>query len=85
MNFELGLVSRHEMELVIRYESTDVETHVTRAKYDLAVLLANIGGQLGLFTGFSLLTALEILELVWDVWVLLTTAVCRTLGWCRAV
>ena len=70
------------MELRISYESISVEKHVTRPKYDWEVLLANIGGQLGLFTGFSLLTAMELLELLCDVWTFLTVSVWRRLGRC---
>ena len=48
------------------------EIWVTEPKYDLPLLLANIGGQLGLFTGFSVLTGFEIFELFTDL--------CCTLG-----
>ena len=40
--------------------------YVTEPKYDVIILLANIGGQLGLFTGFSFLTGIEIFELFTD-------------------
>ena len=68
------------MELEITYETTNVEKEVTRAKFNWEVLLANIGGQLGLFTGFSVLTALEILELLYDLWAFLTVWVCSKMG-----
>ena len=59
-------------DLIIGYEPLEEEeTYVTVAKYDLALLLANIGGQLGLFTGFSALTGFEVFELLTDM--------CRTL------
>ena len=38
----------------------------TSPKYDWSILLANIGGQLGLCMGFSLITALELIELLVD-------------------
>ena len=66
---------RGYVDLKIVYETMDVETHRTSAKYDMTVLLANIGGQFGLFTGFSFLTALEIFELVFDI--LATTITCK--------
>ena len=52
------------------------EIYQTEAKYDVTILLANIGGQLGLFTGFSFLTGFEILELFTDLFLTL----CGRLG-----
>ena len=50
----------------IRLETLKEEIYITEPKYSIPVLLANIGGQLGLFTGFSALTGFEILELFTD-------------------
>ena len=53
------------------YKTLEEEVYTTEAKYDVTVLLANIGGQLGLFTGFSVLTGFEIFELFTDLCVTL--------------
>jgi len=36
-------------------------------EYDVAALISDIGGQLGLWIGASLITAAEVLEFVWNV------------------
>ena len=51
-------------------------TEVDSAKYDWSVLMSNIGGVMGLFTGFSVLTALEIVELMVDLWAYLCSLFC---------
>ncbi|XP_005106187.1 amiloride-sensitive sodium channel subunit alpha-like [Aplysia californica] len=48
-------------------ETLKVDKYVTNAKYDWSILLSNFGGQLGLCIGFSILTALEIFELIFDI------------------
>ena len=54
---------------------------MTEPKYSIPVLLANIGGQLGLFTGFSALTGFEIVELFTDMCHALGRRVVATLWW----
>jgi hypothetical protein len=44
--------------LVIYYETFDVEEHVESLVYDAGNLLISIGGNLGLFLGFSCLSVL---------------------------
>ena len=47
-------------------ESLEVKTEETSPKYDWVGFLSNIGGVMGLFTGFSILSFLEIVELLFD-------------------
>ena len=68
--------------IYIRTATLEEEIYVTEPKYDMTLLLANIGGQLGLFTGFSVLTGVEMLELITDLFHTLACGlVART---CRA-
>ena len=50
----------------VYFQSYDVESVVSSPKYDVSRLVASYGGVVGLFAGLSLLTALEVLELVVD-------------------
>ena len=47
-------------------KSLEVKTVVTSPKYDWVAFLSMIGGVMGLFTGFSVLSCLEIVELIFD-------------------
>ena len=62
----LSFLYREEVALKILVNTLEEKFYTTEPKYDIALLLANIGGQLGLFTGFSVLTGVEILELLTD-------------------
>ena len=53
-------------KFVIEMASSDVERYEVVPKYDWFVLVANFGGMFGLFTGFSVLTGIEILILLFD-------------------
>ena len=48
-------------------ETWEVEHLEESPKYDSYIFMSNFGGVFGLFTGFSLLTAVELLELGFDV------------------
>ena len=52
--------------LTIYLKNLDVRTTITSRKYNLNMFISNIGGVLGLFTGFSILTLTEIAELLLD-------------------
>ena len=76
MKFYLISLDSSTTSIVIKPDTMEEEIYLTEPKYDIPLLLANIGGQLGLFTGFSVLTGVEILELFTDL--------CQTLA-CRMV
>ncbi|XP_064307489.1 acid-sensing ion channel 4 isoform X2 [Phalacrocorax carbo] len=59
--------------LDIFFEALNYETIEQKKAYDLAGLLGDIGGQMGLFIGASILTVLEILDYVYE-------SPCETLG-----
>ncbi|GFR99829.1 acid-sensing ion channel 1, partial [Elysia marginata] len=65
--------------LEIYYETFNVEMVVSEPAYTWSKVLGDIGGQLGLFLGFSLLTALEILEFVFAdlLWGVGIVSLCR--------
>uniref|UniRef100_A0A4W5L0Z1 Acid sensing ion channel subunit family member 4 n=1 Tax=Hucho hucho TaxID=62062 RepID=A0A4W5L0Z1_9TELE len=53
--------------LDIFFEALNYETIEQKKAYDVAGLLGDIGGQMGLFIGASILTILEILDYVYEV------------------
>ncbi|XP_078539625.1 acid-sensing ion channel 4 [Lissotriton helveticus] len=53
--------------LDIFFEALNFETIEQKKAYDLAGLLGDIGGQMGLFIGASILTILEILDYIYEV------------------
>ena len=57
------------------------EMYVTKAKYTLPILLANIGGQMGLFCGFSALTGFEVFELFADLFTALGRRLMAKVWW----
>ena len=67
----LGLPYGEMMENVLGvsvfYESLEVEIFESTPKYDLSALLSNLGGVFGLFTGFSVLTTIELITLLVDI------------------
>ncbi|XP_048240370.1 acid-sensing ion channel 4-A-like [Haliotis rufescens] len=65
------------MTLNVFYKSLNYEKIETRPAYDWKSLLSDVGGQAGLWLGFSLLTLWEIFELIVDVVVHVVTKACR--------
>ncbi|XP_012941892.1 amiloride-sensitive sodium channel subunit gamma-like [Aplysia californica] len=63
---EYQILRQNLLKLHVFYEQLNFEKIVTTPKYDWSILLSNIGGQLGLWLGFSLLTAFEVIELLLD-------------------
>ncbi|CAL1532417.1 unnamed protein product, partial [Lymnaea stagnalis] len=55
-------VRKHFMRLEIHYESMEYEVKRTIPSYDWNKVLSDVGGQLGLWLGFSILTAVELGE-----------------------
>ncbi|XP_057193440.1 acid-sensing ion channel 4-B isoform X2 [Triplophysa rosa] len=53
--------------LDIFFEALNYETIEQKKAYDIAGLLGDIGGQMGLFIGASILTILEILDFIYEV------------------
>ncbi|XP_061082333.1 acid-sensing ion channel 4-A isoform X2 [Conger conger] len=53
--------------LDIFFEALNYETIDQKKAYDVAALLGDIGGQMGLFIGASILTILEILDFIYEV------------------
>ncbi|KAL6456045.1 hypothetical protein MHYP_G00358960 [Metynnis hypsauchen] len=53
--------------LDIFFEALNYETIEQKKAYDIAGLLGDIGGQMGLFIGASILTILEILDYIYEV------------------
>lgn len=60
-------VSQNFLRLEVYYENLVEEIILTDPAYDWNKLLSDIGGQLGLWLGFSLMTAIEVLELLYDI------------------
>ena len=56
------------LKVTVYLESLDVEKEVKSPKYEWSSFLSNVGGVMGLFTGFSVLSFFEILELLVDMW-----------------
>ena len=66
----------HYARLTVFIDNLDIDQYVTSAKYgEIHSLLAQIGGSLGLFMGFSLLSSVEIMELIVDLLVYFCTSV----------
>lgn len=59
-------VQNNFLRLEIYYQTLDMQEIITKPVYDWSMVLGDIGGQLGLWLGFSLLTAIEIVEFIVD-------------------
>ncbi|XP_005109081.2 degenerin unc-8 [Aplysia californica] len=64
---QFQVLRQNFLQLAVYPETLKVDKYVTNAKYDWSILLSNFGGQLGLCIGFSILSALEIFELIFDI------------------
>ncbi|XP_071112396.1 epithelial sodium channel subunit alpha-like [Haliotis cracherodii] len=64
---------KNVMKLNVFYKDLNYQKIQTRPAYDWKSLLSDVGGQAGLWLGFSLLTMAEILELILDVVIHLCT------------
>ena len=74
-NMTLDDIRIHYAKLTVFIDNLNIEQYVTSAKYEnIYLFVTQIGGALGLFTGFSLLSSVEIIELVFDLWVYLCTS-----------
>ncbi|XP_062813418.1 acid-sensing ion channel 3 [Anolis carolinensis] len=60
-------IAENLLVLDIFFEALNYETIEQKKAYDVAGLLGDIGGQMGLFIGASFLTILEILDYLYDV------------------
>ncbi|KAJ1183843.1 hypothetical protein NDU88_000656 [Pleurodeles waltl] len=60
-------IKENFLVLDIFFEALNFETIEQKKAYDLAGLLGDIGGQMGLFIGASILTILEILDYIYEV------------------
>uniref|UniRef100_A0A4W4GZU2 Acid sensing ion channel subunit family member 4 n=1 Tax=Electrophorus electricus TaxID=8005 RepID=A0A4W4GZU2_ELEEL len=63
--------------LDIYFEALNYETMEQKKAYDIAGLLGDIGGQMGLFIGASILTILEILDYIYEVLCPASCVLCR--------
>ena len=68
-----------KVKVTIFPESLEVKTVKTSPKYDWVGFLSNIGGVMGLFTGFSILSFLEIVELLFDLLGSLLSMLCKNI------
>ena len=69
--FESDTYSRYRgdhLKVTVYLESLDVHKDVQSPKYEWSSFLSNVGGVMGLFTGFSILSFFEIVELLIDLW-----------------
>uniref|UniRef100_A0A8C5Q8D7 Acid sensing ion channel subunit family member 4 n=1 Tax=Leptobrachium leishanense TaxID=445787 RepID=A0A8C5Q8D7_9ANUR len=66
-NKDVSYIRENFLVLDIFFEALNYETIEQKKAYDLASLLGDIGGQMGLFIGASLLTILEILDYLYEV------------------
>ena len=69
------------MKIYFEMDTMMEEIWTNEPKYDFTVLLANMGGQLGLFTGFSVLTGVEIFELFTDLCTALVRRLVANIWW----
>ena len=56
----------NHVKVTVYPTTLEVTKEVTTPKYDWVGFLSNIGGVMGLFTGFSVLSFLEIVEVLFD-------------------
>ena len=63
----------------IYLSSLDVQKEIFSPKYDWSAFMSNLGGTMGLFIGFSLLSFMELVELFIDLCGQLVSVVCRRL------
>ncbi|KTG42751.1 hypothetical protein cypCar_00010212, partial [Cyprinus carpio] len=56
--------------LDVFFEALNYETIEQKKAYEVAGLLGDIGGQMGLFIGASILTILELFDYAYEVWVI---------------
>ena len=54
------------LQVVVYPASLDVQTETFSPEYDWSAFMSNLGGTMGLFTGFSLLSFMELVELMID-------------------
>ncbi|XP_012942490.1 degenerin deg-1-like [Aplysia californica] len=73
LNTAMSEMKRNFLRVAIFYEDLAVRRVESRPSYDWNRLLSDIGGQLGLWLGFSILTAMEWLELAYDAGIRATT------------
>uniref|UniRef100_H3AZ98 Acid sensing ion channel subunit family member 4 n=1 Tax=Latimeria chalumnae TaxID=7897 RepID=H3AZ98_LATCH len=75
-NTSTEYIKENFLVLDIFFEALNYETIEQKKAYDVEGLLADIGGQMGLFIGASMLTVLEILDYIYEV---IRDKVCRML------
>ncbi|XP_076466241.1 epithelial sodium channel subunit alpha-like [Babylonia areolata] len=66
-NIDIDYLRSNMAQLYIYFKQLNYEQIQTSPAYDWSRLLSDLGGQFGLWLGFSLLTALELVQLVFDV------------------
>lgn len=71
-------VRNNFLRLEVYFPTLNFQEIVTKPTYDWTMLLGNVGGQLGLWLGFSLLTAMELVEFIIDTVSLFLRKLCRT-------
>ncbi|XP_026548096.1 acid-sensing ion channel 2-like, partial [Notechis scutatus] len=59
-------ISENILVLDIFFEALNYETIEQRKAYEVAALLGDIGGQMGLFIGASILTILEVFDYIYE-------------------
>ena len=59
-------VQENALVLNVFLETFDVSVFASEPKYTLSILVSTIGGGLGLFLGFSFITAIEMCEFLLD-------------------
>ncbi|NXE99934.1 ASIC2 protein, partial [Menura novaehollandiae] len=60
-------ISENILVLDIFFEALNYETIEQKKAYEVAALLGDIGGQMGLFLGASILTILELFDYIYEV------------------
>ena len=67
----------NNLKVSVYLESMGVQNEVKSPKYEWSSFLSNIGGVMGLFTGFSILSFFEMVELLLDLWAYGVSAIRR--------
>ncbi|PNI28074.1 ASIC3 isoform 8, partial [Pan troglodytes] len=67
LNRSEAYIAENVLALDIFFEAVNYETVEQKKAYEMSELLGDIGGQMGLFIGASLLTILEILDYLCEV------------------
>jgi hypothetical protein len=76
-------VKRNFAKLNVYFEALNYETVEQKKAYEVPGLLGDIGGQMGLFIGASILTILELFDYVYEVIKVIVNLKTHSIKWFR--